>query len=74
MGQHLPVPSVETLPALHEQDLAKIMGADSVTEWHCSECGTEGAGMAAGYIKQDAALLPICFTCFVLGNGWHHER
>lgn len=65
---------VETLPAVHEQDLAKIMGTNSIGTWNCHECGREGTGMAAGYVKQDAALLPICFTCFVLGNGLRRER
>lgn len=74
MRQQRPSPRVETVTALHEQDLAKIIGSDSIARWHCSECGQEGTGMAAGYIKQDSALLPICFTCFVLGNGWRHER
>ena len=74
MDQQPPLRRLGAVPALHEQDLARLIGSESVAKWACSECGEEGTGIAAGYVKQDQGLRPICFKCFLLGTGIRYER
>jgi hypothetical protein len=64
----------QTLSAIHVQDLEEVLGEEGLQEWKCVECGADGKGMAAGYLKQGSSLRPLCFTCLVLGRGLRHER
>ena len=53
------------LRAIHESDLAKVLGVDTATEWACHVCQRPNGGPPAAFLKTEEGLRPLCFECLM---------
>ena len=57
------------LPALHERDIAAVLGSPLAASWPCGLCGATSSGVPAAYVKRGTGLLPVCFTCLLSADA-----
>ncbi len=53
------------LPAIHQADLAAVLGEPLPDKWHCALCQRQCEGLPAAFVKHAGELRPICFRCLL---------
>jgi hypothetical protein len=55
----------DVLLAIHQVDVADVLGRQFADVWHCSLCGRESKGVPAAFVKRDREMVPLCFSCLL---------